>query len=93
MARRADRKLNPAAVKAANAAVGNRPLHPTDPADAEARKQWMDAYEAAGGKQLEDSSSNNPPVNSPCQACDPTWCEIRYRYADGSGVPMPNISY
>ena len=49
MSRRANRKLNPNAVKAANAAVGNRKLHPTDPADAADRKKWMDAYEAAGG--------------------------------------------
>lgn len=87
MARRADRKLNPDAVKAANAAVGNRTLHATDPVDADARKRWMDAYETANGRPMEDSSSNNSLVDSPSQTCDPTWCEIRYKYADGTGVP------
>lgn len=45
---RANRKLNPNAVKAANAAVGNRKLHPTDPADAADRKKSMMSMKLPG---------------------------------------------
>lgn len=58
--RRAKEPLNPAAVKAADAAVagktGGRPLT-MGPEDAALRKEWMDAYEAAGGEVEEGGGS------------------------------------
>ena len=85
MSRRADLKLNPDAVKAANAAVGNRNLHPTDPSDAADRKRWMDSYEAAGGS-TKSTSQGNGPVATPVQPCPKPCIDLEYLHCDGSGV-------
>ena len=76
--RRATVPMDKDAVRRANQALaqqnpelatkdGVRPLHPSDPADAQHRKAWMDAYAAAGGGVTEDpkpSKKQQPPADS-----------------------------
>lgn len=92
MTRRATHPLNQEAVRAANAAVFNmtdppgRPLSPTDPRDAAARRAWMDAYEGAGGHVT--SARRGPPIDEPIASCPrPNWVELNYLHCDGSPVP------
>jgi hypothetical protein len=86
--RRLQRPLDPNAVKAANAALmaetGGRQLT-MEPEDGELREKWVDAYLAAGGKEVKDF--NSKPVKKPVEAC-PTnkWIELRYLHCDGTPV-------
>lgn len=91
MTRRAVQPLNRAARRAANAAVRNmtdppgRPLDPTAPGDAAARRAWMDAYEAAGGPIARPRRSQS--VDRPVAECvRQNWVELRYLHCDGTPV-------
>lgn len=82
--RRLQRPLDPKAVKAANAALsaetGGRQLT-MEPADAELRKKWIDAYLKAGGKEA--TGFNAKQVKKPVQECpNKNWIEVEYLYAD-----------
>jgi len=86
--RRLQRPLDPKAVKAANAALtaetGGRQLT-MEPEDGELRKKWVDAYLAAGGKEVKNFNSN--PVKKPVEACPTSkWIELRYLHCDGTPV-------
>lgn len=91
MTRRATHPLDPAAVRAANAAVHDmtnppgRALSPTDPHDAAARLAWMNAYEAAGGRVV--NATRGPPLDNPVMECPLNWIELRYYHCNGSPVP------
>lgn len=86
--RRLQRPLDPQAVAAANDAVraqtGGRPLT-TEPEDAALRKQWVDAYLAAGGKERKVTSRRVASAVQPCRP--PIWTELQYSYVSGRGVP------
>ncbi|WAC21845.1 hypothetical protein OVA24_10665 [Luteolibacter sp. SL250] len=88
MSKRPARPLDPAAVKAADAAIysahagdprpnplydaaGNKqPLDPKDSSQAALRSEWMDSYEANGGKMNPPSgSSGKTPVAAPVAPC------------------------
>src|SRR5579884_345750 len=65
--RRATQPYDPDALKAADAAVGGRTLG-LGPEDADARKQWMDAYIAAGGQYVEVAPKGKGP-SDPVHGC------------------------
>ena len=83
--------LNPAALKAANAAVHGktvppgRPLHPTDPADRELRQAWLESYEAAGGAMV--TPSRRPATaKASCPVKDNNFIELKYKHCEDSPV-------
>ena len=88
---RAKLPLNPAATKAADAALYSqtdppgRKLDPKNPKDRELRKKWMEAYEKAGGAVT--SSSAGSRTDTPVEKCPINhWIELRYLHHDGTPV-------
>lgn len=86
--RRASLPLNPEAVKKADevilAKTNGRKLDPTDPNDAALRAEWMNLYEAAGGKVTRQQRRRKPA--EPREPCGTKFIDLHYYNQDGTGV-------
>lgn len=95
MSRRLQFPLDPKVVREANEALwranpklARRPLT-TNLEDRELRKDWVDAYLKAKGKQAEPA----PPIPAgPVQWCPIPSCEELWQAIDGEIMPILNIS-
>ncbi len=82
--KRAKLPINRTAARAADEAIreetSGRALSPTNSADANLRKKWLDAYAAAGG--VTEQAHSATPLKSAAKQCPVFHIELQYRYVN-----------